>query len=311
MKHDKLTAYSLMAGSFLFAKNNVEAEIVYTDIVPDIVLENDVDFDLDLDLNGIYDFRFSVHTGKYAVWGGYYGSYSFSSILDSVINIHALYFGNNAMVTQFVTSTSKGTVYSFAGLKPLESWEWVNMYAFNHVDTSQAHIAYKERGVTATSYAPLGGWFYSNLINPWNYNLLHGEDRYAGIQFYDEHDCLHYGWIRCAVVDSNEQFVIKDFAYETFCDWAIETADKTGGHVDINENILSGVNIYCSASNVVIDLTQLHTNTTMEIFDIAGKLIYTGNIEMLHTHIPLHTNGNYLVVINQEGKNFVKKIMMI
>lgn len=29
---------------------------------------------------------------------------------------------------------------------------------------------------------------------------------------------------------------------------------------------------------------------------------------MLQTQIPLHTNGNYLVVINQEGKNFVKKL---
>ena len=58
MKHNKLTAYSLMASSFLFAKNDLMAEIVYTDIVPDIVLENDDDLDLDIDLNGINDFRF-------------------------------------------------------------------------------------------------------------------------------------------------------------------------------------------------------------------------------------------------------------
>lgn len=210
MKHEKLTAYSIIVDSFLFAKNNVEAGIVHTDIVPDILLEKNVDFDLFLDLYGIYDFRFAVHTGRSAVWGGYYGSNSFTYLLDTVINMHLLYFSNNAMVTQFVT---------------------------------------------ATNYAPLGSWCYTNLINLWNYNLLNGEDQYTGNQFYDEHDCLHYSWIKCAVVDSNEQFVIRDFAIETYCDWTIETADKTGGHVDINKNFLSGANIYCSESNIVIDLT--------------------------------------------------------
>lgn len=311
MKHEKLAAYSIMAGSFLFAKNDLVAEIIYTDIVPDIVLENDDDLDLDIDLNGINDFRFFLDSGRFAVWGGFYSSYSFSSILSSVQNIRALCFDNNAMVTQYFTSTSKGTIYFFASLDPLTSNVMINEDAFNLIDAGQIHIARKQRTVSATSYEPLGDWVYSNWSNPWNYNLLHGEDRYAGIQFYDENDCLHYGWIRCAVVDSSEQLVIKDFAYETFCDWGIETGVTSGGHITISENNLSGANIYCNSTNIIIDLAQLNENTSLHIYDISGKLIYTGNIETLHTQIPLNQNGNYVVVINQQGKKLVKKVVMI
>ena len=311
MKHNKLTAYSLMASSFLFAKNDLMAEIVYTDIVPDIVLENDDDLDLDIDLNGINDFRFFLDSGLFGVLGGYYGSYSYSSILNEVQNMRALCFGDNAMVTQYFTSTSKGTIYFFASLDPLASNVMINEDAFNLVDASQIHIARKQRTVSATSYEPLGDWLYSNWSNPWNYNLLHGEDRFAGIQFYDENDCLHYGWIRCAVVDSNEQLVIKDYAFETFCGWGIETADTSGGHVAINENNLPGVNIYCTQSNIIIDLDQSNENTTLNIYDITGKLIYAGNIETSHAQIPFNHKGNYLVVINQQGKKLVKKIVMI
>jgi len=231
--------------------------------------------------------------------------------LNEVQNMRALCFGDNAMVTQYFTSTSKGTIYFFASLDPLASNVMINEDAFNLVDASQIHIARKQRTVSATSYEPLGDWLYSNWSNPWNYNLLHGEDRFAGIQFYDENDCLHYGWIRCAVVDSNEQLVIKDYAFETFCGWGIETADTSGGHVAINENNLPGVTIYCNQSNIIIDLTQLNENTSLNIYDITGKLIYVGNLESLHTQIPFNHKGNYLVVINQQGKKLVKKIVMI
>jgi hypothetical protein len=105
--------------------------------------------------------------------------------------------------------------------------------------------------------------------------------------------------------------VIKDYAFETFCNWGIETADTSGGHVAINENNLPGVNIYCTQSNIIIDLDQSNENTTLNIYDITGKLIYAGNIETSHAQIPFNHKGNYLVVINQQGKKLVKKIVMI
>ncbi|MBK7441499.1 MAG: T9SS type A sorting domain-containing protein [Bacteroidetes bacterium] len=79
----------------------------------------------------------------------------------------------------------------------------------------------------------------------------------------------------------------------------------------MNEHFYRCKHLVAASRNIIIDLTHYIQIQQWEIFDITGKLIYTGNIEMLHTQIPLHTNGNYLVVINQEGKNFVKKIMMI
>lgn len=227
--------------------------------------------------------------------------------------MQALCFGENAMVIQSATSTSKGNIYYTAGLEPLEDWVNINVYNNFNSEISPLHMAQKGRLVTASAHEPIGDWFYLFSVDLWNYNVLHGEDRYAGIRFKDEDNCVHYGWIRCAVVDSTEQLIIKDYAYETFCDWAIETADTAGGHVGVNENILSDINIYAAQHtiNININLTQLIENTTVSIFDMSGKLIYADNIVSLHSQIPLDMDGNFIVVINRQGGTVSKKVMLL
>jgi len=311
MKHAKLNAYSLMASTFLLLKGNLNAEIVYVDISPDIVMDADSEVYLDIDENGTSDFRFVMHSGFFAVWGGYYSSYSFSSIELSLKSFRANGIGSNEIVSESVTSTSKGTIYYFAGMAPLSSEYPINNYAHFNASESIKHIASKQRQVTATSHVPVGDWLYVGIINPWNYNVLHGEDRYAGIRFTDEDDCLHYGWIRCAVVDSNEQLIIKDFAFETFCDWAIETGDTVGGHVSTNENVLPSATIYAAQSTVFIELLQLTENTSLQIIDISGKEIYSGIIKQQQTFVDVRKGGVYLVNINDSNQIFTKKILII
>ncbi len=310
MKRHNLKAYSLMAGSFLLLKSNLNAEIIYVNIEPDIILDSDTDINLDIDMDGTSDFHFAMDTGFRAVWGGYYDSYTFSSMAWSIFSMRAGGIGGNSIVAQSETITSKGNVYNFYGVVPMNSWDVVNYKAEFNNDLSPVHVALKQRQVTASSYYPLSDWFYPGMIDPWNYNILHGEDRFAGIRFTDDDNCLHYGWIRCAVADSNEQYIIKDFAYETFCDWAIYAADTAGGHPPLNINDQPLANIYATHSSIFIELPQFTKNSSVQISDLSGREIYSAPIKEQQTKIEIKNGGVYLISVKQEDQIFKKKVLI-
>ncbi|MBP9221394.1 MAG: T9SS type A sorting domain-containing protein [Chitinophagales bacterium] len=310
MNPSKLKSYSLAAASFLFLKSNLKAEIVYVDIEPDIILDSDTDINLDIDMDGSSDFLFVMNSGFRAVFGGFYDSYTFSSLASSFISMRAGGIGGNEMVAESVTSTSKGTIYHFYGVAPLYSGDMINYETQFNEDGSMNHVALKQRQVTAPSYYPLSDWFYPGMINPWNYNVLQGEDRYAGIRFTDNDNCLHYGWIRCAVADSNEQYILKDYAYETFCDWAIYAADTAGGHPPLNVSDQPFANIYSTNSSVFIELPQIRNNASVQISDLNGREIYSALIKEQQTIIEIKTLGVYLITIKNGDEIFAKKVFI-
>ena len=56
----KLNNYAAFATAFLFT-HNINAEIVYTDIEPDVTLDNDDYFyEIDIDNEGVNDFQFEI-----------------------------------------------------------------------------------------------------------------------------------------------------------------------------------------------------------------------------------------------------------
>lgn len=76
----KLTGYSAMAGAFIFLNENADAQIIYHDIDPDTIIQLSGEiYDLDMDMNGEYNFRF---------WKGtWYDSFTYYEGTSSAVSI--------------------------------------------------------------------------------------------------------------------------------------------------------------------------------------------------------------------------------
>lgn len=300
-----------MAASFLMLKGSLDAEIIYVDIEPDIVINTEEDVYLDLDMNGSMDFLFSKHSGFAPVFGGYYGYYTYSSVTWSVKSFRAKGMLSNKMVALSETSTSKGTKYFFYGVDPLDSDSLINNYDNFVGDGYMFHMAGKKRMLSATSHIPVGDWYYFWSVNSWNYNELLGADRYAGVQFQTGEDCSVYGWIRCAVVDSNETLIIKDYAYETFCNWGIYTGDTSGGPIASIQTDLPTVRMFENNGSIYIELSQIPAHNSLNIADVNGRKIHSSTIQNLQTIIEVPTPGVYVVSLNIDGRIFNKKVVVM
>src|SRR5205814_1963356 len=86
----KLASYSAVASSLLVIGKFADAQIVYTDIIPDdtLIIPYDVEqytssYYLDLNNDGLVDFKFSY---SYSTWTGPYNSNKFWSILGYQYN---------------------------------------------------------------------------------------------------------------------------------------------------------------------------------------------------------------------------------
>jgi hypothetical protein len=298
-----------MAASFLMLKGSLEAEIVYVDIEPDIILFSDNDQYLDMDDNGTDDFHFRMRTGFRDVLVGYYSSSTVYSELWSYMSMRAGAMNGNGMKFESVSITSDGNYYYFYAAAALEYGEPINPVGGFHTDDDMMRVAFKQRLVTATSHIPIGMWHYTGIIEPWDYDQLLGADRYKGVWFKDADDCRHYGWIRCAVADSGRQYILKDYAFETECNYPLNAGDTSGGFIASIQNDIPDVNIYENSGLIYINLTQHTENDHVHIADVSGKEIYTSSLHNLQTTIELPQAGVYIVSVNLDGKIYTKKIV--
>ena len=81
MKKSKfhIKEYSAFAASFLLIQNDVAAEVIYGDIIPDTLIKADWEsFDLDLNEDGVSDFRFLKRSLSFT--DGNTASYYFISV---------------------------------------------------------------------------------------------------------------------------------------------------------------------------------------------------------------------------------------
>ena len=288
MNRFSLSEYAIFAGIFLLGTKNAYTEIKYTDIDPDIVIDEEDELHyFDIDSNGIEDFF---------IFKGYDALYTYT------------YYGSPADLftgqTHFIC--------------PLETFE--NAIAGSNIFFSTAY------GVTFSRYYPFAlsksvlisvnnefqnGSFqrlcfksYKNFSIPWDEGgnwFPEKVDRYLGIKFKAEGDYIHYGWIRCSVIDSGEVLIIKDYAYELNPDEKILTGStniSTDGSIPI---------VYTFGSTVYIHL--FNEISTCLIYDIAGRLVLKGNLNLGFSQIVLPNRGIYEIVIKHADEVYVKTIM--
>ena len=144
----------------------------------------------------------------------------------------------------------------------------------------------------------------------WN-NLLLDSIRYLGVRFEDQENCLHYGWIRCVVMDSVDKLIVKDFAYETQCNQPILAGD-TISYVDITASTPTpDFTIYTFESNIYIHKMSKDKFDVI-VNNVNGQAIYEAMIIDNTKNIDMNNQppGVYVVTIKNNGINYSKKVII-
>ena len=278
--------YSAAALALLSAKA-VYSQAVYTDIDPDVILEEPGEsFGIDLDDDGLNDFNFFNKSFTTTVWYGDIGE---------VKVLYAGAFDNeaNGIIGQTAYFSGYGG-YTYYLPVPLESDIVIDSIASFHNANYQtlANEIYKPEFPPTTGH--FGYWY------PWfGENISY---KYLGIKFTDDDNINRYGWIRCSVIDSGRTLIIHDYAYESKPDTPILTGDTIGDTttVSIEEGELFGLAVYGFGNSVFIN-TALK-NVQYKIMNLQGEELLNEQVTSGSSKLDLNTaeTGVYLVECRQE-----------
>lgn len=285
-----IAEYAKMAAVILLYNVKAEAQVIYTDLDPDIELLIDNETaGVDLDNNGVVDFLFLRTSGTYYTY--YFGTELRLRQADWVVP-----FDNSFDGILGGPATSSNSFNNLA--PPLDSSFLIS--SKKYFQTSSLQI------MSFGFYKPTGNWFYGFGFPIWN--TLEGTNRFLGVRFSDSEDCIHYGWIRCEIEDSCKRLIVKDYAYELTCDYPIAAGSKES-YVGIENGNTLVAQVY-SFNNTIFVNVELN-NAVLRLNNLEGKEIYQIELKNQFTQIPLDVaTGIYFVeIIAKEGK-FIKKIYL-
>ena len=280
----KLSAYSLVAGAFIIAKQ-ADAQIVYTDVIPDFTLDLgpfplDSIYPLDLDNNGQVDFEFSVHLVTWTETWGFGRMY--------------LLWGENVLPNEFAGSSQ------------------FRIYALSQDDTISNEVNWK-----VYSGGLLGVYSWSSQ-SPWGVDTfqngywINQPNAFIALRLANNGDSL-YGWIRMDV-DIHDHLIIKDYAYNTIPNEPILAGDM--GFPLSQQNISSEELIISpnpTSSQIIIHkpIAQPSTLTITNTYGIIAKQL-TLAANSGSTIIPVDDlpAGVYLVTLSDGERRIARKLII-
>ena len=286
----KLLHYSTLATSMLtLSTKKSEAQIIYTDVNPDSVL-NWADgshwyYKLDLNNDGIADFLFQ---GGYPI-----------NTCDHGIDIVAL--GNNnsvllanpsAFQERSVIPLSSGDIIS--GSDTLVNYFQVGWKNFGTFQQFNYTYTYASGGVCWT-LGFTGLWFDVS-------------DKYVGLRF-KLGSQIYYGWARLSI--SFAQLTVKDYAYESVPFVPIIAGQAYPTQV----NSSSTASPFIAAANqnqLIIEFSPELIGGKIFLEDELGNLRQQLNAVSTTTIINTKDfpSGVYFIKIEKEGKQWVKKVLI-
>ncbi len=189
----KLHSYLTLAGSLVGITSQVQSQVVYTDIVPDVTINtNGGQYMLDLNNDGTVDFKLKLNI--------------IASSSSVVRQVNATIMGANAAIG--------GSLYG--GVYPLPYALAQNFNIGNTVTwNTQPNPADHYMAIVASS-SGVGNWIGQT-------------DKYLPlrIQIAGQN---HYGWARLTVAANASSFTIKDYAYEASPNTPILAGANNGGN---------------------------------------------------------------------------------
>ena len=281
----KLKSYSLLATGVL-AFGGVQAQIQYTDIEPDSVINRNEGMLINMNNAGKAEF---VIRNRYEV--------SSSSGSSSVYNMMMVTpkDSNEFLGIQSAFATSSSSSYlmvptvleSNDKIGPAESyWTTGSSYGFLYANV---------KGVN--SYGS-----FSVKAGKW----LNKEDGYVGVRFTFIGDTdWHYGWIRLSV-PNDSTIIVKDFAYEAHLGKEI----KAGATFSSIEETEKKFKLFTSSKNLVIVNEEVDSKAM--VYNISGQVVENKELQIGRNEIDLSQlpKGYYIVKIQYGEGVFAEKVLL-
>ncbi len=221
--HQKLKAYSAVAGSIIAVSQNAQGQIIYTNITDQTVSGTTGVYNLDLNNAGGTDFDLNTNIFKT------------TSYYQTVYQ---------------VTVSPQGTGNDVALMNGLPAWMNLNDPIDNTIPwnatVNQMMAFYKIVQWSSSSYYSSGGSSSStSTAGNWPGKV----DKYLPLRITIGSN-FHYGWARLDVDPKAKQFTIKDYAYESFPNLGIPAGATTS--VGTAENMLTEMSVYSAGKNIYV-----------------------------------------------------------
>ncbi|MCW3103966.1 MAG: hypothetical protein JWO09_2406 [Bacteroidetes bacterium] len=274
----KLKSYSALAGTIVAAVSSADAQVVYTDVMPDSTVNNGGVYNLDLNNDDVADFQLIQHSGTYGGLASY-----------DVVGVYAL-GANNAVDT----SGGNGTATAMdAGVTIDATLHWVD-------STEMAAISPPTANALA-AVIPMFGIAAGNFIDSTN--------KYLPLRF-SNLGSTYYGWVRLDVAADAKSFVVKDYAYTDDPDHYTVTGDMVG----ISEAaLLNKINIFAYNNSITVQLDPLvEAEGKIMITSLSGQAVSETAINSTETVIPFEQAkpGIYMVTVKQTHGSYTKRVFV-
>lgn len=273
----RLSRYTAAATAVVGAVAGAQAQIVYTDVNPDDAHDasnnGPVEFGY-LDLNADQVLDFYVYSRDTTVGANNYK-------LTMVAPYGTL---GNAVAGD----TPAGYNYAFA------------MNAGDLIDASVNWITPASNGALSMAYAKNDAFPYASY---WKGGVT---DKYLGLKFFLA-GSAHYGWARLDVGASGDAFTIKDYAYNSTADAAINAGQTAG----VTENVESTVHFVNQADNTVkVMLNGL--NGTITLVSASGQTVSSATTSGTEHIVDLNglTAGVYVINAEFAAGKVTKKVIV-
>ncbi len=292
-----LQQYSCLAGVLLLIHTNAEAEAIYSDLEPDIEIQFDGEtFNINIDSYGGNDFRFL----KTSMESYYFSSASTPAHYRSRRGLWVGAIGTSQNELVGVYATNGGDPTTYFAYKLNSGYLIYDALSFQNANSQVMAVARIRIEIDEDWYVFTGGWAFDP------------QNKYIGVRFIGQDECLHYGWIRCSMLDTANKLIIHDYAYESKCNTGIAAGDTIGdttvGIGDINN--LDAV-VYSFGKSVFVKLNGALNNAELHVYNLEGKEIYRNELQDQFSEIKVNASkGIYLVeIITDEGR-FTKKVYL-
>jgi len=281
-------AQLLLIFSLIFSFSEVNCQIMYTDVVPDSVVNIGDSMYIDLDGDGVDDVKLYADTATVPFL--------------ELIGVVAAPLDSN----QLISGVSMVLTASIVDVTPLNSGTSVDSLNtnwnenFTKVDGYDMGMAINFTGsFPAPPTGTIGTWFNAT-------------DKYIGIKF-DISDVWYYGWIRCNVNAAATQLIIKDYAYEQTPGKEINTGATGNINLSVKRIDKSNqVRAYFTQGDLIIESKyEFKKPSKLNVMSITGEMVYKGQVQTSKnryslSHLPV---GVYLVEMEIEGIRLVKKLI--
>lgn len=288
MKKDlqsRIMKYTAAASAVAAAPVIGNAQIVYTDVMPDQVVNAGGTYSLDVNNDATPDYYLGQSHQSFTYYSG-------------LLNVDIESVGLITVAANQAVGYQTGGVtflkaYSFGEFIDSTASDWLSAAGSSSQMVAAAHVVIT--GVQNQTFDT--GQFVGQT------------DKYVGLRF-DIAGAQHYGWVRIDVNSGSTQFTVKDYAYRS--------ADSTGIYAGDNGSAVAEISIldlrYHTANGLLYtSISENLTNGKLIVMNTAGQQVFTTGLTQGNSTIDMGRLASGVYILNfsfnegtKNGKVFVK-----